>query len=138
MIASTMITTRYTNRGRKKKYTEKIAYATSERILNLADYKPNPRLQYNEGEFRGTIDNGKRRGWGLQFVTIPESRLKGLTDNIEDMYARYDAHFDANADERLISEGATIIRSEIRLTDSEGRIQTFVRRDTHKNEAVYY
>ena len=48
-------------------------------------------------------------------------------DIIEDEYSKYDP--EESADEHLINSGATIIRSEIQLTDSSGRNRILVRRN---------
>ncbi|MGB7663446.1 MAG: hypothetical protein WBL67_12000 [Nitrososphaeraceae archaeon] len=45
-----------------------------------------------------------------------------------DEYSKFDSEIDGSVDEHLINQGATIIRSEITLTDSSGRNRTIVRR----------
>ena len=47
----------------------------------------------------------------------------GLTTNTTD----YEDVFDTNANEYLVSPDADIIRSEITITDSQGRNKTLVR-----------
>ena len=56
---------------------------------------------------------------------ISEDRGIG-PDIIEDEYQKYDP--EESADEHLINQGATIIHSEIQLTDSSGRNRIIVRR----------
>jgi hypothetical protein len=48
---------------------------------------------------------------------------------MEDEYSRYDEMWDPNADEYLMNSGATIIRSEIMLSEPMGRNRTIVRSD---------
>ena len=48
---------------------------------------------------------------------------------MEDEYSRYDEMWDPNADEYLRNSGATIICSEIMLSDSMGGDRTIVGRD---------
>ena len=62
-------------------------------------------------------------------MSIPESNSKGLEEP-EDEYAKYDQMWDGQADQFLINSGATIIRSEIEVTDSQGRNRRLVRRDS--------
>ena len=56
-------------------------------------------------------------------ATVPEN--KGFMDKF-DGYEKYDP--EESADQRLINSGATIINSEIEMTDSSGRNRTLVRR----------
>lgn len=56
---------------------------------------------------------------------IPED--KGIRQT-EDEYEKYNQMWDGQADEQIINSGATILRSEITLTDSSGRNKTLVRR----------
>lgn len=60
----------------------------------------------------------------VTFECVTEN--KGL-EPLEDGYKKYDP--EEYADEHLIQQGATIIRSEITITDSWGRNRTIVRRD---------
>jgi hypothetical protein len=57
------------------------------------------------------------------FETIPENR--GLVQ-LEDEYQKYNPEPE---EERLGAQGATILRSEITLTDSQGHNRTVVKRD---------
>lgn len=50
-----------------------------------------------------------------------------------DEYDRYEDVFDANADEYLVNKGARMIRSEITITDSQGRNKRLVRRQDDNN-----
>jgi hypothetical protein len=52
---------------------------------------------------------------------IKENKNKGIHDDdiVTDGYSKYDP--EPNADQFLINSGATILRSEITLTDSSGR-----------------
>jgi hypothetical protein len=54
---------------------------------------------------------------------------------VEDAYAKYDP--EPNADQFLINSGATIIRSEITLTDSSGHNRTIVRRNDNNEDYRY-
>ena len=64
------------------------------------------------------------------FFTISEDKGIEDYDNMDmDEYEKYDSQFDGQADQFLINSGATIIRSEITLTDSSGRNRVLVRRD---------
>jgi hypothetical protein len=56
------------------------------------------------------------------------------SDHYQDEYSTYDEMWDANADELLINSGATIIRSEIQLTDSSGRNRVLVRRQDNDSQ----
>ena len=47
----------------------------------------------------------------------------------EDEYEKYNQMWDGQADQLLINTGATIIRSEIEITDSQGRNRKIVRRN---------
>ena len=61
---------------------------------------------------------------------VPE--VTGL-ERTYDEYDRYEDVFDANADEYLVNKGARIIRSEITITDSQGRNKRLVRRQDDNN-----
>jgi hypothetical protein len=50
---------------------------------------------------------------------------KGDLDHLEDEYSKY--YLEPDADQFLINSGATIIRSEIEITDSQGRLRKLVR-----------
>jgi hypothetical protein len=54
------------------------------------------------------------------------SEYSGL-ERTYDEYDRYEDIFDANANEYLVYQDASIIRSEITITDSQGRNKTLVR-----------
>ena len=54
------------------------------------------------------------------------SEYSGL-ERTYDEYDRYEDIFDANANEYLVNQDASIIRSEITITDSQGRNKTLVR-----------
>jgi hypothetical protein len=54
------------------------------------------------------------------------SEISGL-ERTYDEYDRYEDVFDTNANEYLVSPDADIIRSEITITDSQGRNKTLVR-----------
>jgi hypothetical protein len=60
------------------------------------------------------------------FATIDEDVTGGLLVSREDEYNKYDP--EPNADQFLINSGATILHSEITITDSSGRNRTIVRR----------
>jgi hypothetical protein len=60
------------------------------------------------------------------------SEYSGL-ERTYDEYDRYEDVFDANADEFLVNQGANIIRSEITITDSQGRNKRLVRRQNENN-----
>jgi hypothetical protein len=81
------------------------------------------RLPKKPRPLTSTIGDSSRNGNQPFFAPIPEN--KDGTDMIEDEYSKYDP--EPNADQQLINSGATIIRSEITLTDSEGRNRTLVR-----------
>jgi hypothetical protein len=57
----------------------------------------------------------------------------GGLERTYDEYDRYEDVFDANADEFLVNQGANIIRSEITITDSQGRNKRLVRRQNENN-----
>ena len=59
----------------------------------------------------------------LSFGTVPEN--KGFMEEFDE-YEKYDP--EENADQWLINSGATIINSEITLSDSSGRNRILVRR----------
>lgn len=122
----------YTLRQKDKKYTEGVIIdrTLGNKVLDLTDYKPNPKLQYNEGEFRGTLDKNKANA--SVFIAVPESDAKELTDGREDLYEKYNSQVEPDADDFLINSGATIISSSITLTDSSGSNHTFVRRDNDR------
>ena len=61
---------------------------------------------------------------------VPE--VTGL-ERTYDEYDRYEDVFDANADEYLVNKGARMIRSEITITDSQGRNKRLVRRQDDNN-----
>jgi hypothetical protein len=61
---------------------------------------------------------------------VPE--VTGL-ERTYDEYDRYEDVFDANSDEYLVNKGARIIRSEITITDSQGRNKRLVRRHNDNN-----
>ena len=61
---------------------------------------------------------------------VPEVTGLGRT---YDEYDRYEDVLDANADEYLVNKGARIIRSEITITDSQGRNKRLVRRQDDNN-----
>jgi hypothetical protein len=61
---------------------------------------------------------------------VPE--VTGL-ERTYDEYDRYEDVFDANSDEYLVNKGARIIRSEITITDSQGRNKRLVRRHDNNN-----
>ena len=54
------------------------------------------------------------------------SEYSGL-ERTYDEYDRYEDIFDANANEYLVNQDTSIIRSEITITDSQGRNKTLVR-----------
>jgi hypothetical protein len=54
------------------------------------------------------------------------SEYSGL-ERTYDEYDRYEDIFDANANEYLVNQGTSIIRSEITITDSQGKSKTLVR-----------
>jgi hypothetical protein len=76
--------------------------------------------------------NKQDNGQPLIF-TINEDKGKGMI--VEDKYAKYDP--EPNADQFLINSGATIIRSEITLTDSSGHNRTIVRRNDNNDDYKY-
>ena len=64
------------------------------------------------------------------FVQVKENKGSGsvpdyTSDDYKDDYDKYDDMFDPNADQLLLNSGATIIRSEIEITDSQGRIDRY-------------
>jgi len=63
------------------------------------------------------------------YWNIPkEKSSKGFLQNVtQSAKGGYDDMVDANADQRLINQGATIVRSEITLTDYNGRNRIIVR-----------
>jgi len=58
------------------------------------------------------------------FMSIPEDGKTGVT--VEDEYEKHNP--EPMADKILEATGATILHSEVTLTDSSGNKQTFVRR----------
>ena len=65
------------------------------------------------------------------FMTASEDKGNGF--QVEDEYKKHDP--ESMADKLLESTGATILHSEVTLTDSSGNTRTFVRR---KNDVEYY
>ena len=72
----------------------------------------------------------------VMLFTVPDH--KGLIDESVDEYAKYNSMFDGAADELLFNSGATIIKSEITLTDRHGNNRTLVRREDPNNESRHY
>jgi hypothetical protein len=114
---------------RRTKYHKKRATDVSnkrESILNLTDIKPEPQQHKS-------IESAVSRSNQPMFMTIPES--KGGSNYEVDEYENYSQMWDGNADEQLINSGATIMRSEITLTDSSGNNRVLVRRNS---DTQYY
>lgn len=72
------------------------------------------------------LDEGSSSNNRLDVFRRYISEVSGL-ERTYDEYDRYEDVFDANANEYLVSSDADIIRSEITITDSQGRNKTLVR-----------
>lgn len=85
------------------------------------DLTEEPQIQTdNNKTLRASVSND------ISFLaTIPED--KGL-QSVDDPYSKYDEMLEPDADQFIINSGATIIRSEITLTDSSGNNKRLVRR----------
>ena len=73
------------------------------------------------------------------FATVHEDKGGGAvpdytSEEYQDEYSRYDEMLDGFADQELIDSGATIIRSEIQLTDSSARNRVLVRRQDNNSQ----
>ena len=98
-----------------------------DKILDLTGLKPvRKRNTVRSGLGDTSITNSSN---DVVFFTIPESNSKGLDSDREDEYAKYDQMFDGAADQILINSGATILHSEIEISDSRGNNRRLVRRD---------
>jgi hypothetical protein len=105
-------------------------------------------LQGVNGEYRSfkskvDTQSGKRKGLSSKlgpnsddivpiFISIPENGSKNIVE-VEDGYEKYNP--DIAEDQKLLNQGATILHSEVTLTDASGNKQTFVRR---KDGTDYY
>jgi hypothetical protein len=104
-----------------------------DRVMDLTGIKPVKKrntVRSGLGDYSSSNSNSNN----VIFMAIPEQGHKGLEEQ-EDEYAKYDQMWDGQADEQIIASGATIIRSEIEITDSQGRNRKLVRRDS---EAFHY
>ena len=103
-----------------------------DKIVDLTGLKP--------AKKRNTVRSGLGDTSGLStnndmmFFTVPDH--KGLEDEHEDEYEKYNQMFDGFADQQLINSNATIIHSEITLTDSHGHNRTLVRRDPNSGNGL--
>ena len=62
-------------------------------------------------------------------IQSQEDKGNGIGPDMEqDEYEKYDSQFDGQADRFLINSGATILHSEIIISDSSGRNRRIVRR----------
>ena len=110
------------NNRRRAKYTKKEKLNDRHNVIDLTGM-PKPNNTTGRQELRAAIGNSKPA-----FFTVPEDKGPDY-DNMEDEYSKYDEMFDGQADQFLINSGATILRSEIEITDSQGRNRKLVRRD---------
>ena len=114
-------------RRRRERELQPNSKSRQEKIVDLTNIKPQRKrntVRSGLGDSSSVSSSSK----DIVLMTIPESNSKGLEER-EDEYAKYDQMFDGAADQILINSGATIIRSEITLTDSLGHNRTIVRRN---------
>ena len=89
---------------------------------NFTDLKSKKRSQ----TIASSLGDGRSRNQRSDVFMRYVSEYSGL-ERIYDEYDRYEDIFDANANEYLVNQGTSIIRSEITITDSQGRNKTLVR-----------
>lgn len=109
---------------RKAKYQKKEKDKDSHGIIDLTGI-----AQQNKASLRSTIGDNNRP---IFSVVREDKDGRGVVpshQNVGDEYDKYNDLFDPNADQWLINQGATIIKSEITLTDSSGNNRVLVRRD---------
>ena len=121
---------------RKAKYTKKVRDKDPHGIIDLTSITQ----QNKASSLRSTIGNNNRPIFEIVQEDKDGSRNNLLyrhsTDATADKeYDKINDIFDPNADQWIINQGATLIRSEITLTDSSGNNRVLVRRD---NEASYH
>lgn len=79
---------------------------------------------------------------GIPFIsTVKENKGSGSvpdynSDDYKDHYDRYNDMLEPDADMLLINSGATIIYSNIELTDSSGSYRTIVRRQDDRGPKI--
>ena len=119
----------------QRKYAKKQTQKDKHGVLDLTGLKNNNIGSAADGNgssnktLRATIGNRNNRPI---LTTIKENKgSRAVPDNqgIEDEYSKYNSDFDGFADEQLINSGATILHSEITITDSQGHNRTIVRRN---------
>ena len=104
-----------------------------EKIIDLTGIKPAKRRNTVRSGLGDTSSNSSSSN-EVVFLTVPDH--KG-PEEPEDEYAKYDQMFDGQADQQLINSGATIIKSEIEITDSFGRNRKLVRRNDNERPSYY-
>src|SRR4030095_15085615 len=89
---------------------------------NFTDLKSKKRSQ----TIASSLGNGRSSNHRSDVFMRYVSEYSGL-ERIYDEYDKYEDIFDVNANEYLVNQGTSIIRSEITITDSQGRNKTLVR-----------
>ena len=107
-----------------------------EKIIDLTGIKPVKRRNTVRSGLGDTSTSNNRSSSNNDIVFFTVSDHKGLEEP-EDEYAKYDQMFDGFADQQLINSGATIIKSEIEITDSQGRNRKLVRRNDNERPSYY-
>lgn len=108
--------------AKRSKYAEERRLNNKHSIIDLTEM-PKPEAA-NKGLKASISPNSKPA-----FFTISEDKGNGIGPDMEqDEYEKYDSQFDGQADRFLINSGATILHSEIIISDSSGRNRRIVRR----------
>ena len=116
------------NANRREREQQPNSKEKRDKIVDLTGLKPQKRRNTVRS---GLGDTSAAPTNDIMLFTVPDH--KGLIDEQEDEYAKYDQMFDGQADQFLINSGATIIKSEIEITDSQGRNRKLVRRSNNND-----
>jgi hypothetical protein len=89
---------------------------------DLVDFRPQNRPKSVVSSLRDGRRSNSQSDVAMRFV----SEYSGL-ERTYDEYDRYEDILDANSNECLVTQDASFIRSETKITDTQGRKKTLVR-----------
>jgi len=98
---------------------------------NITDLKSKKRSETAPSSLKDGRSSNHRSDIFMRYV----SEYSGL-ERIYDEYDKYEDIFDANANEYLVNQDTSIIRSQITITDGQGRNKTLIR--TQQRQVNYW
>jgi hypothetical protein len=112
----------YVIEGRRLKTNTKSNANKKGKNEDLVDFIPPKRSKSVVSSLSDDSRSNSQSDAAMRFV----SEYSGL-ERTYDEYDRYEDILDANANEYLVTQDAGIIRSETKITDTQGRNKTLVR-----------